>query len=277
LNMPMEIRRIEAHPRVEADRGRVALQRGPIVYCLEAVDNGGPVSNIMLQHDAQFATEHRNDLLGGVTVVTALARDGRRITAVPYHAWDHREPGEMIVWVRQDGKSRTPNVDDPSWEGKLYRPMDPAKLGPSTPLTFLETATVTASHCNGSDSVTALNDQVEPENSTDHNVARLTWWDHVGTAEWVQYAFESPQKVSAVEVYWFDDERRKRDCRAPQSWKLLQKDGEQWKPVDGATEYGTELDKYNRVTFTPVETTALRIEVQLKPKFSGGILEWKVE
>ena len=277
LNMPMEIRRIEAHPRVEADRGRVALQRGPIVYCLEAVDNGGPVSNVMLQHDPQFATEHRDDLLGGVTVVTALARDGRRVTAVPYHAWDHREPGEMIVWVRQDGKSRTPNVDDPSWEGKLYRPMDPATLGPSTPLTFLETATVTASHCNGSDSVGALNDQVEPEDSTDHSVARLTWWDHVGTAEWVQYAFESPQKVSAVEVYWFDDERRKRDCRAPQSWKLLQKDGEQWKPVDGATDYGTELDKYNRVTFTPVETTALRIEVQLKPTFSGGILEWKVE
>ncbi|MFH1266909.1 MAG: discoidin domain-containing protein [Planctomycetota bacterium] len=125
----------------------------------------------------------------------------------------------------------------------------------------------------------ALNDQVEPSDSCDHAVPRFTWWDHKGTAEWVQYDFDAPREVSAVEVYWFDDGRLNRHCRVPKSWKLLSKDGDAWKPVAGASGYGTEIDKYNRTTFDPVETTGLRIEVQLDPEgpWSGGILEWKVE
>ena len=114
LDLPMPIGRIEAHPRVEADRGRVAVQRGPIVYCFEAVDNGGRVE----QHRAAARSEvhgraprrpaRRRDGDQGV------AKDGRKITAVPYYAWDHREPGEMVVWVRQDGKSPSPKRMPPA-------------------------------------------------------------------------------------------------------------------------------------------------------------------
>jgi len=276
IEFPMEIRRIEAHPAVKDDIGRVAVQRGPIVYCFEAVDNDGRVTDIMLPHDPKFTAEHRPDLLGGVTVIEGVARDGRKILAIPYYAWDHREPGGMIVWVRQDGKSRTPEVDDPSWKDKLYRPLDPDTLGPSTPLTPLEMSTPSASHCNGSDTTGAMNDQIEPSSSSDHGLARLTFWDHRGTKEWVQYDFPSPQKVSAVDVYWFDDTGRGQ-CRVPESWKLLYKQGDAWKPVESVSQYGTQPDKYNRVTFTSVETTALRIDLQLKPEFSGGVLEWKVE
>ncbi len=277
LNLPMKVVRIEAHPNVKADAGRVALRRGPLVYCFEAVDNGGHVSDIMLAADPKFKTEHRNDLLGGVTVIKCVDRSGRELTAVPYYAWDHREPGGMIVWVRQDGKSRKPDTNGPSWKDKLYRPLDPSTLGPPTELTLLEMTRATASHCYGSDAPSALKDEEEPKNSCDHDIPRLTFWDHKGTKEWVQYTFPKPQKVSAVEVYWFDDERMKRHCRVPQSWKLLYKDGDQWKEVADASSYGTELDKFNRVKFKPVETTALRMEVQLQPNFSGGILEWKVE
>ncbi len=276
LDLPMPIRRIEAHPAVKADVGRVAVGRGPIVYGFEAVDNDGRVSNIMLPHDPKFTAEHRPDLLGGVTVIKGVDRSGREIVGIPYYAWDHREPGEMIVWVRQDGKSRTPKVDDTSWQGKLYRPLDPATLGPSIPLSLMEMSTPSASHCRGADNIGAINDQIEPSKSNDHGLARLTFWDHRGTKEWVQYDFPSAQKVSAVAVYWFDDTARGQ-CRVPASWKLLYKDGDAWKPVEGASDYGTQLDKYNGATFTPVETTALRIEVQLKPDFSGGVLEWKVE
>ena len=73
-----------------------------------------------------------------MTVVKAWTATGKPVTAVPYYAWDHREPGEMAVWVRQDGKSRQPAVDDPAWQGKLYRPLDPATLGPSLELTLME-------------------------------------------------------------------------------------------------------------------------------------------
>jgi len=277
LDLPMPIRRIEAHPRVGANRGRVAIQRGPIVYCFEKVDNPEGVRNILLAADAKLTAEHRPDLLGGVTVIRGVNRDGREVTAVPYYAWDHREPGDMLVWVRQDGKSPAPDVDDPSWEGTLYRDLDPATLGPPTKLTPSEMSTPSASH--GHNAVGALNDQIEPSDSCDHGIPRFTWWDHRGTTEWVQYEFDEPCRVSAVEVYWFDDGRVNRHCRVPKSWRLVYRDGDQWKPVANASGFGTELDQYNRTTFDPVVTDALRIEVQLDPDgpWSAGILEWKVE
>ena len=277
LDLPIEIKRIEANPSVEADKGRVAITRGPIVYCFEACDNDGRVRNIVLKHDPEFKAEHRSNLLGGVTVIEGQARGDRTVTAVPYHAWDHRDPGEMLVWVRQDGKSRSPQVDAPAWGDKLYRPLDPATLGESEALAPIELALPLASHCNGPDAVTALNDQVEPKDSCDQSIPRFTWWDHKGTTEWVQYDFDEPVKVSAVEIYWFDDGRIKHQCRAPQAWKLLYRNGDTWQPVTGPSAYGTEIDKYNRTTFDPVETSALRIEAKLKEPWSGGVLEWKVE
>lgn len=100
LTLPMPIRLVQSDPRVEANIGRVAVQRGPVVYCFEAADNG-PLTDVVLAADAELACEHRPDLLGGVTVVACRAEDGRKLFAVPYYAWDHRAPGEMIVWVRQ--------------------------------------------------------------------------------------------------------------------------------------------------------------------------------
>lgn len=125
LDLPMPIQRIEAHPRVQADIGRVALQRGPIVYCFEAVDNGDLAKDFVLPCNPDFATQYRGDLLGGVTVITGNAKDGHRFTAVPYYAWDHRQPGAMRVWVPQNGKSTRPEADDPLWKEKLYRPLTP--------------------------------------------------------------------------------------------------------------------------------------------------------
>jgi len=124
LTLAMEPFRVAAHPRVRHDAGCVALQRGPVVYCLEQVDNGPDLKAIVLPRDAKITARHKKDLLGGVTVLTADATrvDDRgwndqlyrpaatprtkrcRITAVPYYAWSHRdpegEPGEMITWVR---------------------------------------------------------------------------------------------------------------------------------------------------------------------------------
>ena len=121
LELPMAIRRLEAHPKVQADIGRVAIQRGPLVYCFEAVDNGGTAKDIVLAADPKLTAEHRKDLLGGVTVITGVTKDGRKITAVPYYAWDHRQPGEMAVWVLQDGKPTSPATDDQAWKDRLYR------------------------------------------------------------------------------------------------------------------------------------------------------------
>jgi len=134
---------------------------------------------------------------------------------------------------------------------------------------------VSASHCFESDTVEAVVDELEPKKSNDQSIPRFTWWDHRGTTEWVQYEFGKPQKVTAVKVYWFDDTGAGR-CRVPQSWRVrYQKDG-QWKPVETSSSFGTLPDRYNLVEFKTVVTTGLRLEVQLKPEFSAGILEWKV-
>jgi hypothetical protein len=82
--------------------------------------------------------------------------------------------------------------------------------------------------------------------------------------------------MGKVDVYWFDDTGQGQ-CRVPASWRLLHQRANAWYPVENASAYGVDPDRYNTVTFDPVRTRALRIEAQLQPGFSGGILEWRVE
>jgi len=100
LDLPMPVHRVIANEGVEAARGRVALERGPLVYCVEAIDNGGQARTLSLAADAELTPEHRKDLLGGVTVIRARRSDGSNpITAVPYYAWSNRGEGEMCIWL----------------------------------------------------------------------------------------------------------------------------------------------------------------------------------
>jgi hypothetical protein len=102
LVLPMPVRRVAAHPSVENNAGHLAIQRGPLVYAVEAVDNGGSALDIALPADAELTPEHRPEMLGGVTVLRGMGlRDGEPfdLLAVPYFAWANREPGEMAVWL----------------------------------------------------------------------------------------------------------------------------------------------------------------------------------
>jgi len=113
-------------------------------------------------------------------------------------------------------------------------------------------------------------------NSSFDGIPRFTWWDHKGSAEWVQYEFKEPAKLSAVALYWFDDTGRG-FCRVPRSWNVVYLDGKEGKPVNARSPFETKLNAFNRVSFAPVETKALRVRVELQDGFSGGILEWKAE
>lgn len=276
MSLPMPVQRIKANPKVEADIGRVALQRGPLVYCLESLDNDGHVRNLIIPPESPLSAEHRADLLGGVTVIhgpalalhraewpdqlylpsTSVPGTGNtEFTAIPYFVHANRDPSEMMVWVADT----------------------PVKAEPLPPPTLASRAKPSASYCCPTDSVSALNDQIEPTASDDTTIPRFTWWDHRGTAEWVQYDFDAPEKVSAVEVYWWDERRINAHCRVPQSWQILYQSGDTWQPVTGASAYTTEMDRFNRVTFDPIQTKALRIQVQLQPDWSGGLLEWTLK
>jgi uncharacterized protein len=111
VHLPMEVRRVTANAHVKDDIGKVALQRGPLVYCAEWPDNFGKAGNIILPKNIEFKAVHKDDLLNGVTVLTteAIAFDidekgqnvttvKRPFTAIPYYAWAHRGAGEMMIW-----------------------------------------------------------------------------------------------------------------------------------------------------------------------------------
>jgi hypothetical protein len=105
----------------------------------------------------------------------------------------------------------------------------------------------------------------------------MTWWDHKGGTEWVSYRFPRPRRLGAAAVYWFDDTGRG-GCRVPAEWRLLWRDGTDWRPVrlTGNATFATKPDTFNRVTFEAVTARELKLEVKLKPEYSGGILEWTV-
>jgi len=121
LDLPMPVERVHASPAVRQDVGQVALQRGPLVYCLEGADHPFPLDRVVLPRSSPLAPRFEPDLLGGLTVVEGAASlqgdaDWRgvlyrarpavaspvRIRAVPYYAWDHRAAGEMRVWLREE-------------------------------------------------------------------------------------------------------------------------------------------------------------------------------
>jgi DUF1680 family protein len=267
LSLPMPIRRVIANPAVEADRGRIALQRGPIVFCAEWPDTpDGHVRNLMLPRNAALKAEFRPDLFNGVVRVTgramslASAAQGRvtrreqRFAAIPYYAWAHRGSGEMMVWL----------------------PETESAARPLPPLTIASSSTVASSVAKNA---RAIQDEEVPPHSWDRNpYADFDWTPHVGTTDWVEYDFAKPARVSSTAVFWIDNRGHLNpDCGTPKSWRILYRDGDQWKPVANREPYAAEQDRFNKVTFVPVVTSALRLEVVEQPEWSAGIHEWRVE
>jgi hypothetical protein len=142
--------------------------------------------------------------------------------------------------------------------------------------TIASTSKASSTRTNWQFIVNAVNDQHEPKSSGDRLKKHFDWWPAKNTNQWAQYDFAKPAKVSAVEVYWFDDTGIG-ECRPPKSWRVLYRDNGEWKPVAHPSGYGIEKDRYNRTTFEPVETDGLRLDVEMPEKFSSGLLQWKVE
>ncbi|MEW6512126.1 MAG: beta-L-arabinofuranosidase domain-containing protein [Bacteroidota bacterium] len=265
LAIPMPVERIVAHPALSDDEGRFALQRGPLVYCFEGVDApDGKVLDLYFPDTTKFRRVHRPDLLSGVEMLrgTGIAvkrtLDGsiepagtRAVAAIPYYAWAHRGRSEMTVWAARR----------------------PATARPMPAPTLAWKSTATASQNLVTDPV---KDQLLPHSSNDPSVPYIHWWPKKGTTEWVQYEFPSPETISRAGIYWFDDTGAGQ-CRVPRSWKILYKDGDDWKAVKSTLTHKPLTDTMNIVEFEPVTTTAVRLEVTSQPDFSAGLYEWTIQ
>jgi DUF1680 family protein len=266
LLLPMETQKVLANEKVKDDNGRFALQRGPIVYCLEGPDNvNGSVQNIGINIDSKATTIYQPELLNGLYAINlsgssygrqlnsdALISTVQNVKAIPYYAWANRGPSEMAVWI----------------------PYAASALRPKPAPTIAATSTVTSS-LKIPKMYKALNDQYDPADSKDANYPYLHWWPKKNSTEFVAYTFDSEKTVSSASVYWFDDEPYG-GCRIPAGYKLYYfKDGN-WVPVKAIITDPIAKDKYNTITFEAVKTTGLKLEVQLQENYSTGIHEWIV-
>jgi DUF1680 family protein len=102
LQLPMPVRRVLSHENVQGNHDKIAIERGPIVYCAEGIDNSGHALNLTISEQTVFNHQHRPELLGGVTMIQGRdSKTGKALKIIPYYAWSHRGVGEMAVWLRR--------------------------------------------------------------------------------------------------------------------------------------------------------------------------------
>ena len=265
VHFDMEARTVKPNPAVEADRGKIAVERGPVVYCAEWPDNDFNIFSIILNKKPVFKVETKKDLLYGINTIQTDAQSlsydaqGKLVTKevklnmIPYYAWAHRGSGDMAVWL----------------------PVDLSATRPAMPPTIASESKVNASH--NVKSISAINDGLVPKDENDRTLPYYHWWPKEGTTEWISYDFAAEKTVSRSTVYWFDDAPWG-GCRVPQSWKIFYKDAAgEWKPVENTNAYGVEKGIGNEVIYKPVTTKAIKLEVKLAEKNAAGIFEWEVE
>ncbi|OWU66194.1 MAG: hypothetical protein CBB60_000770 [Armatimonadetes bacterium Cent15-Ar3] len=270
LEIPMPVRKVVSHPSVKDTQGMFALKRGPLVYCLEEVDNPVDMDRVGVPINSDFVASVDPKLFNTTTVLEGegyLSGEsswvGRlfqsvaipqkvKLKAIPYFMWDNRKPGNMRVWL-------SPN---------------PAP----SPMRGLETtAKVSVSFESGYAKINGVKDGFTPTTSNPNSPQQLHFWSHLGGKEWVRYDFPKETKVASMRVFWFDDTGRGA-VRIPSSWQVEALIKGTWTPLKliAGEKYGTALDIWNEVRFAPVSTTALRLTLNQQNGFATGIHEWQV-
>ena len=280
IHFDMDVRTVRANNKVVADRGQIAVERGPLVYCAEWPDNNFDIMGMLVNQSPAFATGEKpmsafipadrqkqltlfktQDITTLSTNAQLLAYDkqGRlttqdeRLTLIPYFAWCHRGSGNMKVWMPQDVRATRP----------------------ATPPSLASQATIASS--TPSASMKSIADGLVPADENDRSMPYFHWWPKQGTTEWITYSFQEPKQVSSATVYWYDDQPWG-GCKIPESWNIEYQDAQgQWQPVADADCYPVKKGQACTVHFAPVKTKVLRLNVKQPEKFSCGLFEWSVK
>lgn len=266
VHFDMQPRVVRANGKVAADRGRVEIERGPLVYCAEWADNTCDVLSVLLNQEPKFEMGEKEIAETAVRTITTSAQtlsfdeQGRlttkdeQLVLIPYYAWAHRGNGNMSVWL----------------------PIDLNATNPALPPSIASESKVSASS-RRLPALSAVNDRLVPADGNDRSVPYTHWWPKNNSTEWIAYTFKEPATVSSSTVYWFDDAPWG-GCRVPLSWKLYyQTEVGEWAEVSNPTAYGTDKGVANIVNFDPVRTSAMKLELVQPEKYSCGVFEWSVK
>jgi DUF1680 family protein len=274
INFPMEVRRVLANDNAEDDRGKVALERGPVVFCLEGKDQpDNTVFDKYILDSTPIQSHFEKDLLNGVVVLEGnakeLQRNGEvkdvRFRAIPYSTWNNRGGDQMEVWIANT-PAKAVATPLPTIASRAQTFSNRGPIQNDAP----ETAP-TDSWAGG------VNDQWEPKRSSDTSKPYHYWWLKRGTTESISYKFKEAEEVSNVQVYWLDFDHYDGDFRVPESWTLYYETADgNWKEVEDHSPFTVKKDCYNSIDFKPVKTKGLKIVAKLQKGQSGGVLEWKV-
>lgn len=267
LNLPMEVQKILANPKVTADEGRFALKRGPMVYCIEGKDQTDDrVLNVLVRETEKVSVSFDKDLFGGIQTLNfnaalveasspkgGLALLPMQLKAIPYFMWANRGADNMLVWL----------------------PYQKSVAIPVAQFTLASKAKASASEgCRGN--LSGVSDQIPVQNSADHESTFVHWWPKFGTTEWLQYDLQQEEQVGTVRVYFFDDEATNGGCRVPKSWTVKYLENGSWHNVYPPKGFSIVKDGWTEIQFEPVKTKSLRLEMTFKEGVSGGIHEWEV-
>jgi hypothetical protein len=264
IDFPMPVRKIVANQKVTNNNGKLAYQRGPIVYCFEDKDNDHAwMFDAFVSSDEPVESQFDECLLNGVVTLSMkgnkVSMNGEskiiepiKLKAIPYYAWNNRGKANMLVWMPDNESTTT--------------------LKPTRSLT--ESTNISIS----TDNIPGLNDGFDPKNSGDTDKSYFYWWLKKGSEETVDLLFDELQSLTETSVYWLNMDHYDGNFRVPESWELLFQDkNNNWVKVETNNSYTTKLDQYNTVVFKPIKTKAIRIKAKLQKDNSGGILEWKVK
>jgi len=273
LDLPMPVRFSTADERVEANRNRIAVTRGPLVYCAEAADNEdekvqrffipAPVAQDAIQTEA-----FEDGLLKGIVradlpakeVVGDTVKDSV-VRLIPYYAWNNRGEKSMMVWHARNEKLAR--------EGMI-----------SNQLTAADYGKVLATHTHEGDTVAAVIDGKIPEKSADQTLPRWTTLPFKNRCENIIFQFDRPRTVGSISVFWYEDMTGDK-VRLPREWWVDYRVGQgEWQRMNKyiTDDYGVQRDQFNLVRpAAPLMCDSLLIRVLPTVGYCSGVHEVQIE
>ncbi len=266
LILPMPVRFNSAIEMVQANKGRVAVTKGPLVYCAEGVDNEQPVQHLLIDdlgQDNIKAQRISNGIFNNVTSVSlnGKIRDAKgtrqkQIKMIPYYAWNNRGDSSMRVWF----PTQTEMVqykDGKTLKGGRYK-------------------SVRARSTSKKGSLEAISDGFRPMTSDDRSIP--SWIsDNNGDDQWVEIDLDPSKPIRSINVYWFDN---RSTVKLPSRWSLEYLENDKWKEFDlyVTDSYSLKKDEYNVVHPAEVlKCNSIRINMKLRDKAALGILDVDVQ